>query len=53
MRAVNGLIDARLRFGTIGEWDLAKLPKSAKLLIVPSPFALSDAGYEHLKDLRA
>lgn len=49
MRAANGLIDARLRFGTINEWDLDKLPKSAKLLVLPAPFALSSAGYERLK----
>jgi len=50
MRAANGLIDARLRFGTINEWDLDKLPRSAKLLVLPSPFALSEAGYQHIKD---
>lgn len=49
MNAANGLIDARLRFGTINEWDLDKLPKSAKLLVLPSSFALSDKGWEHLK----
>ena len=48
MRAANGLMDARLRFGTIGEWDLAKLPKSAKLVVLPSPFALSEPAYQHL-----
>lgn len=50
VRAVNGLIDARLRFGSISEWDLAKLPKSAKLVVVPSPFALSEKAYEKLRE---
>jgi len=49
MRAANGLIDARLRYGTIGEWDLAKLPKSAKLVILPAPFALSEPAYQRLR----
>lgn len=48
LNAANGLIDARLRFGTIGEWDLGKLPKSAKMLVLPGPFALSQKGYDHL-----
>ncbi len=50
MRAVNGLIDARLRFGAINEWALDKLPRSAKLLVLPSPFALSQRGYERLRE---
>lgn len=50
MRGVRGLIDARLRFGTINEWALDKLPKSAKLLVLPSPFALSQKAYEQLRE---
>lgn len=49
-RAVNGLIDARLRFGVINEWDLARLPKAARLLVLPAPFALSEPAYQKLMD---
>ena len=49
-RALNGLIDARLRFGVINEWDLARLPKSAKLLVLPAPFALSEPAYQKLRE---
>lgn len=48
-RAAGGLMDARLRFGTINEWDLARLPAGARLLVLPTPFALSDGGYGALK----
>jgi len=49
-RAANALIASRIRFGSIGEWKLGQLPKSARLLILPSPFALSDTGYNHLRE---
>jgi len=47
---VKGLIGARIRFGTINEWDLARLPNQARLLFVPAPFALSEEGYGHLSE---
>jgi hypothetical protein len=49
-RAANGLIDSRLRFGVINEWDLARLPKSARMLVLPAPFALSEPAYQKLMD---
>lgn len=49
-RAVNGLMDARLRFGVINEWDLARLPQAARLLVLPAAFALSEPAYQKLRD---
>ena len=49
-RAANGLIDARLRFGVINEWDLGRLPKAARMLVLPVPFALSEPAYQKLRD---
>jgi hypothetical protein len=48
-RAANGLIDARLTRGTINEWDLSRLPKEARMLVMPLPLALSDDGYARLR----
>lgn len=48
-RSALGLMGAHIRFGTINEWDLARLPDAARFLILPSPFALSDEGYSLLR----
>lgn len=48
-RAIDAMIAQRVDFGVINEGSLSQLPKSAKLLVVPAPFVLSDAGYAVLK----
>jgi hypothetical protein len=50
LRSANGLLDARLGFQVISEWDLAWLPQQARLLVVPAPFALSPDGYRRLRE---
>jgi len=44
----NEMINANIRFGTINEWDIEKLPAEAKTLVMPASFAVSDKAYNFL-----
>ncbi len=46
MNAAEWLFSEHVDFGTINEWDLAKLPKEAKLLVWPIPYCPLDETFE-------
>jgi len=49
MNAAQALIQCRVPFGALNEYDLVHIPPTAKVLLCPVPFCWPDATYEKVK----